>query len=76
MSEEELIIAALDEESYEWLGRQNFKLLAAIEKAVRKGMTPEAVKRLVSRSVWPERQAFVQRCFEAARHVERQMRQE
>ena len=63
------LIAALDEESFEWLMGQNPRLVAAIQREVEHGAKPEDIRYIVLATVGPERAALASRCEQAARHM-------
>lgn len=61
----------LDAESYEWLGGHHPDVLDAIEKEVTGGQQPKDIKQFVMmHTLRPE---LAQRCYQAARHIARQM---
>jgi len=61
----------LDAESYEWLGGHHPDVLDALEREVGQGRSPRDIKQFVMmHTLRPE---LAQRCYQAARHIKRQM---
>ncbi|MBP8294440.1 MAG: hypothetical protein KAX65_16800 [Caldilineaceae bacterium] len=63
------LLAAIDYDAYEWLSTNAPHYLAAIEKEIQGGRSPEAIRQIVSSRVGPERQGLALRCEQAARHI-------
>lgn len=63
------LLAAIDYDAYEWLATNAPHYLAAIEKEIQSGRSPEAIRQIVSSRVGSERQGLALRCEQAARHI-------
>jgi len=61
----------LDAESYEWLGGHHPDVLDALEREVGQGRSPRDIKQFVMMHTL--RSELAQRCYQAARHIKRQM---
>ena len=59
----------LDKESYEWLSENHPQIADAVETAVTRGATPEAVRSFVLRRCGANRVEFARRCESSARHL-------
>jgi len=62
--------SALDQESYEWLSANAAVVLAALEREMVRGATPNQIKMFVIQHYG--RKDFAARIEQAARHIERQ----
>lgn len=60
---------AFDFDDYEWMNLHAPAHLAAIEKLVQAGATPQQVRQNAQRRIGPERQQFVSRCEGSARYL-------
>lgn len=60
---------AFDADDHEWLNLYATAHLAAIEKLVQAGATPQQVRQYAQRRIGAERQQFVNRCEGAARYL-------
>ncbi len=60
----------LDRESYSWLVDNHAGIATAIEAAVQRGATPEAVRRLVIERCGYNRIELARRCENAARFLD------
>ena len=67
----DLLDAAIDAESYQWLEVSAPGLATAVSVAIEQGMTPREIRFYVGRKVGPDRQSLALRCEQAARHMER-----
>ena len=61
---------ALDQESYEWLSANASVVLAALERELARGATPNQIKMFVIQRYG--REDFAARIEQAARHIDRQ----
>lgn len=61
--------AAIDHQSFQWLRDESTELLAAIEKEITGGVTPDQIKRHIMQRT--QRPAIALRCEQAARHIAR-----
>lgn len=61
---------ALDEDSYEYLSREQPAILKRIEEAVKGGAKPQEIGEFIVASIGPDRMPFVRRCMGAARFLE------
>ena len=64
------LAVTLDQESYEWLAGHHPDILDAIEKEVAAGRNARDIKHFVM--IHTLRAELAQRCFQAARHIERE----
>lgn len=60
------IDAAINQESLDWLWDNSPELASAIQKEIKKGRSPEQVRRHVLNQVGPHRSALAWRCYQAA----------
>lgn len=63
------ITAAIDAESWDWLQDNAPALASAVAAAVKRGRSPEQIRRHVLREVGAHRLALAVRCEQAARHL-------
>lgn len=59
------LLAAIDYDAYEWLATNAPHYLAAIEKEIQSGRSPEAIRQIVSSRVGSERQGLALRARNA-----------
>jgi hypothetical protein len=59
----------LDAESYRWLADTHPSIAEAVEQAISKGASPEAIRRFVLERVGSDRHLLATRCESAARHM-------
>ncbi|MBP8293899.1 MAG: hypothetical protein KAX65_14070 [Caldilineaceae bacterium] len=63
------LTAALDRMSYEYLSTNAPDLVVAIDRELRTGAQPEAIRFIVQRHVGPDREGLALRCEQAARYM-------
>jgi hypothetical protein len=59
----------LDAESWDWLQTNHSNIADSVAAAVKRGATPDNVRRFVLRRCGSHRQELAQRCQNAARHL-------
>lgn len=63
--------SVLEEESWDYLSREYPPLAIAVQRAVEKSISPDAIKMRVMEKLGAHREPLAQRCELAARYLER-----
>jgi hypothetical protein len=67
---------AIAEDSCDWLAANAPRMVDAIHNSLISGLTPEQIRWVVSENVGPDRQGLALRCYQAARWMRGEFREE